>query len=130
MKSRAELKLYYLANPNAGEHILSYLVELLDNDKEDVMMMLEFYYEELEETKNEIDEGISSEDYEKIFKAAHKLKGSLGNVGLFEEQEMMTKIETYSKEESNLEEIKTLYDSYLKIAEVNEALIQEAKTKL
>lgn len=130
MKSRAELKLYYLANPKAGEHILSYLVELLDNDKEDVMMMLEFYYEELEETKNEIVEGISSEDYEKIFKAAHKLKGSLGNVGLFEEQEIMTKIETYSKEESNLEVIKTLYDSYIKIAEVNEALIQEAKTKL
>lgn len=130
MKSRAELKLYYLANPKAGEHILSYLVELLDNDKEDVMMMLKFYYEELEETKNEIVEGISSEDYEKIFKAAHKLKGSLGNVGLFEEQEIMTKIETYSKEESNLEVIKTLYDSYIKIAEVNEALIQEAKTKL
>lgn len=130
MKSRAELKLYYLANPNAGEHILSYLVELLDNDKEDVMMMLEFYYEELEETKNEIVEGISNEEYEKIFKAAHKLKGSLGNVGLFEEQEIMTKIETYSKEESNLELINTLYDSYLKIAEVNEALIQEAKTKL
>jgi len=128
VKSREELKEYYLSNPEAGEHILSYLQELLGGDKEDISLMLEFYYEELEDTKEQISAAIANSDYTEIFKGAHKLKGSLGNVGLFEEQNLMIEIEALSKdEEDNLAKIKSLYDAYLEIAEKNERLIQEAK---
>jgi len=130
VKSREELKKHYQSNPDAGEHILSYLLELLGGDKDDVSMMLEFYYEELEETRAQISNGINSSDFHSIFKGAHKLKGSLGNVGLFQEQDLMKNIEALANEEGNLDEIKTLHESYLAIAEKNEILIQEAKEKI
>jgi len=130
VKSREQLKSYYLENPEAGEHILSYLLELLGGDKDDAKMMLQFYYDELEETKDMIAQGISEKNHEAIFKGAHKLKGSLGNIGLFKEQEEMVKIEALAKEEGSILEIGEHYSSYLGIAIKNEALIQEAKLSL
>lgn len=130
MKSREELKAHYQSNPEAGEHILSYLLELLGGDKDDVSLMLDFYYEELEETREQISNAISSNDFPEIFKGSHKLKGSLGNVGLFKEQDLMIEIEALSKDENNIEKIKEHYEAYLEIAEKNELLIQEAKQKI
>lgn len=110
--------------------MLSYLVELLGGDKEDIFMMLDFYYDELDETKALISDGINANDYAPIFKGAHKLKGSLSNVGLFKELELMEKIEAYAKAEENLEQIKELYETYLTLAAENEVHIQEAKEKI
>lgn len=130
MKSREELRNYYQNNPDAGEHILSYLVELLGGDKEDIFLMLDFYYNELEDTKESISKAINEKDYPLIFKGAHKLKGSLFNVGLFKELALVEKIEAHARAEENLEQIKVFYKRYLTLAAENEVHIQEAKKKI
>jgi len=88
---------------------MSYIVNLqliadeLDFDLEDVQMLFELFLKKTKSLIAELDEGIETEDFDKIFRVAHAIKGSAGNLMLDKIADVAEEIEASAKKEKQID---------------------------
>ena len=79
---------------------LDYLKELVGDDPELINKLLESFANTLNSSVKEINNGLENKDFERIYRAAHTLKGAAGSMGFKEIADISVKIEEYAKGEN------------------------------
>ena len=75
----------------------------LDFELEDVQMLLEVFLEGAKESLALLRSAIDENNLEEIYKSAHAIKGSAGNLTLNEIADLAKEIETSAKEEKEID---------------------------
>jgi HPt (histidine-containing phosphotransfer) domain-containing protein len=84
---------------------LSYLMQLMDNNTEIVLEVLAIFKNEVPKDMANLEKYLQQEDWEMLGKTAHKLKSSVGNLGLNELRDLFLFIEQNGKEFTNLDKL-------------------------
>jgi HPt (histidine-containing phosphotransfer) domain-containing protein len=84
---------------------LSYLMQLMDNNTEIVLEVLAIFKSEVPKDMLNLQNHLQHEEWEMLGKTAHKLKSSVGNLGLNELRDLFLYIEQNGKEGTNLDKI-------------------------
>jgi HPt (histidine-containing phosphotransfer) domain-containing protein len=86
---------------------LSFLREMSDDDSF-IKEFVGLFLQNMPISVADLEEGLKEKDYEKIRMAAHKMKPSLNYVGLKNTYEVVAKIEKFSKEKTNLDDLPSM----------------------
>jgi HPt (histidine-containing phosphotransfer) domain-containing protein len=84
---------------------LSYLMQLMDNSVEIVLEVLAIFKSEVPKDIQKLENHLKHEEWEMLSKTAHKLKSSVGNLGLNELRDLFLFIEQNGKDKTNLDKI-------------------------
>jgi HPt (histidine-containing phosphotransfer) domain-containing protein len=84
---------------------LSYLMQLMDNSAEIVLEVLAIFKSEVPKDIQKLENHLKHEEWEMLSKTAHKLKSSVGNLGLNELRDLFLFIEQNGKDKTNLDKI-------------------------
>jgi len=114
-----------MAENNARETVtdLAYLKDISDGNVEFMDEMVNLFIDQSSGHIESLQEGISSQNYQTIAAAAHKMKPVLGYVGISAERSKIRDIETEAKQNADLSHIQQLLDELqLVITQANEEL--------
>ena len=84
---------------------LSYLMQLMDNNTEIVLEVLAIFKVEVPKDMINLQKNLQEKEWNKVGNTAHKLKSSVGNLGLNELRDLFLYIEQNGKEGTNLDKI-------------------------
>jgi HPt (histidine-containing phosphotransfer) domain-containing protein len=84
---------------------LSYLLQLMDNNTEIVLEVLAIFKSEVPKDMVHLENHLMNKEWELLGKTAHKLKSSVGNLGMNELRDFFLYIEQNGKEGTNLDQI-------------------------
>ena len=84
---------------------LSYLMQLMDNNAEIVLEVLAIFKSEVPKDIQKLENHLKNEEWEMLSKTAHKLKSSVGNLGLNELRDLFLFIEQNGKDKTNLDKV-------------------------
>jgi HPt (histidine-containing phosphotransfer) domain-containing protein len=84
---------------------LSYLMQLMDNNAEIVLEVLAIFKSEVPKDIQKLENHLKHEEWEMLSKTAHKLKSSVGNLGLNELRDLFLFIEQNGKDKTNLDKV-------------------------
>ncbi len=84
---------------------LSYLMQLMDNNAEIVLEVLAIFKSEVPKDIQKLENHLKHEEWEMLSKTAHKLKSSLGNLGLNELRDLFLFIVQNGKDKTNLDKV-------------------------
>lgn len=84
---------------------LSYLMQLMDNSAEIVLEVLAIFKSEVPKDIQKLENHLKHEEWEMLSKTAHKLKSSVGNLGLNELRDLFLFIEQNGKDKTNLDKV-------------------------
>jgi len=98
---------------------LQYIADSLGFDLEDVEMLMEMFLENANQSLEELNIAIQSDDYAGMKNASHAIKGSSANLMLDDITSIASKIEESAKKESaaNYMELSTILKERLKTLE-------------
>lgn len=106
---------------------LSYLMQLMDNNIEIVLEVLAIFKSEVPKDMHNLEMHLQNKEWEMLGKTAHKLKSSVGNLGLNQLRDIFLYIEQNGKEETNLDKM----PAYVKLAvEGIEKLFQDIEAEI
>lgn len=106
---------------------LSYLMQLMDNNIEIVLEVLAIFKSEVPKDMHNLEMHLHNKEWEMLGKTAHKLKSSVGNLGLNQLRDIFLYIEQNGKEETNLDKM----PAYVKLAvEGIEKLFQDIEAEI
>lgn len=86
---------------------LSYLMQLMDNNIEIVLEVLAIFKSEVPKDMQNLKTHLYHKDWEMLSKTAHKLKSSVGNLGLNQLRDLFLFIEQNGKEGTNLDQMQS-----------------------
>ncbi len=108
---------------------LEFLKEISENNDQFFVEFIQMFLQNTPASITEIENAISTQNWEAIRQAAHKMKPSFNYVGLKELSGISAKIEDLAKKNENMEMIKTNIDQIKKVCEIAYTeLEQEIKT--
>lgn len=84
---------------------LSYLMQLMDNNIEIVLEVLEIFKRQTPEDAKQFKSHFDDQNWQLLSKSAHKLKSSVGNLGMNQLKETFLFIELNGKQETNLDQL-------------------------
>jgi HPt (histidine-containing phosphotransfer) domain-containing protein len=84
---------------------LSYLMQLMDHNAEIVLEVLAIFKIEVPKDMQNLENHLHHKEWVMLGKTAHKLKSSVGNLGLNELRDLFLYIEQNGKEATNLDKI-------------------------
>jgi len=84
---------------------LSYLMQLMDNNAEIVLEVLAIFKSEVPKDIQNLNQHLANKEWDMLGKTAHKLKSSVGNLGLIQLRDLFLFIEQNGKEFSNLDKL-------------------------
>jgi HPt (histidine-containing phosphotransfer) domain-containing protein len=84
---------------------LSYLMQLMDNNAEIVLEVLAIFKAEVPKDMANLELHLKNEEWEMLGKTAHKLKSSVGNLGLNQLRDLFLFLEQNGKETTNLDKL-------------------------
>lgn len=84
---------------------LSYLMQLMDNNTEIVLEVLAIFKSEVPKDMLNLEKYLEQNEWEMLGKTAHKLKSSVGNLGLNQLRDLFLFIEQNGKEATNLDKM-------------------------
>lgn len=84
---------------------LSYLMQLMDNNSEIVLEVLAIFKSEVPKDMHNLNTHLNNKEWEMLGKTAHKLKSSVGNLGLNQLKDLFLFIEQNGKESTNIEQL-------------------------
>ena len=84
---------------------LSYLMQLMDNNAEIVLEVLAIFKAEVPKDMANLELHLKNKEWEMLGKTAHKLKSSVGNLGLNQLRDLFFFLEQNGKESTNLEKL-------------------------
>lgn len=84
---------------------LSYLMQLMDNNVEIVLEVLAIFKSEVPKDMHNLSLHLQNKEWEMLGKTAHKLKSSVGNLGLTQLRDLFLFIEQSGKEGTNLDKM-------------------------
>jgi HPt (histidine-containing phosphotransfer) domain-containing protein len=84
---------------------LSYLMQLMDNNAEIVLEVLAIFKTEVPKDMANLELHLKNKEWEMLGKTAHKLKSSVGNLGLNQLRDLFFFLEQNGKESTNLEKL-------------------------
>lgn len=84
---------------------LSYLMHLMDNNAEIVLEVLAIFKSEVPKDMLNLELHLQNKDWELLGKTAHKLKSSVGNLGLTQLRDLFLFIEQNGREATNIDKI-------------------------
>ena len=84
---------------------LSYLMHLMDNNAEIVLEVLAIFKSEVPKDMLNLELHLQNKDWELLGKTAHKLKSSVGNLGLTKLRDLFLFIEQNGREATNIDKI-------------------------
>ncbi|HRG57657.1 MAG TPA: Hpt domain-containing protein [Bacteroidia bacterium] len=84
---------------------LSYLMQLMDNNSEIVLEVLSIFKSEVPKDMHNLNTHLNNNEWEMLGKTAHKLKSSVGNLGLNQLKDLFLYIEQNGKESTNIEQL-------------------------
>ena len=84
---------------------LSYLLQLMDNNTEIVLEVLAIFKSEVPKDIEHLENHLLNKEWELLGKTAHKLKSSVGNLGLNELRDLFLFIEQHGKNGTQLEQL-------------------------
>lgn len=84
---------------------LSYLMHLMDNNAEIVLEVLAIFKSEVPKDMLNLELHLQNKDWEFLGKTAHKLKSSVGNLGLTQLRDLFLFIEQNGREATNIDKI-------------------------
>lgn len=87
---------------------LSYLMLLMENDTEIVLEVLEIFKLQTPIDVQNLELHAKNNDWQMLSKSAHKLKSSLGNLGMNQLKDWFLFIEINGKQETNLDRLNEL----------------------
>ena len=87
---------------------LSYLILLMDNDTEIVLEVLEIFKLQTPIDVQNLELHTKNNDWQMLSKSAHKLKSSVGNLGMNQLKDWFLFIEINGKQETNLDRLNEL----------------------
>lgn len=87
---------------------LSYLMLLMDNDTEIVLEVLEIFKLQTPIDVQNLELHTKNNDWQMLSKSAHKLKSSVGNLGMNKLKDWFLFIEINGKQETNLDRLNEL----------------------
>lgn len=87
---------------------LSYLMLLMDNDTEIVLEVLEIFKLQTPIDVQNLELHTKNNDWQMLSKSAHKLKSSVGNLGMNQLKDWFLFIEINGKQETNLDRLNEL----------------------
>lgn len=80
-------------------------MQLMDNNSEIVLEVLAIFKSEVPKDMSNLQKHLAHNDWEMLGKTAHKLKSSVGNLGLNQLRDMFLYIEQNGKEGTNLDKM-------------------------
>lgn len=84
---------------------LSYLLNLMDNNSEIVLEVLEMFKREVPKDMANLEQHLQNKDWEKLGTVAHKLKSSVGNLGLTQVRDWFLFLEQSGKSLTDLNKV-------------------------
>lgn len=93
---------------------LSYLMQLMDNNTDIVLEVLAIFKSEVPKDMLNLITHLENKDWEHLGKTAHKLKSSVGNLGLNQLRDIFLFIEQNGKESTNLDQLPEYVNSAVK----------------
>jgi HPt (histidine-containing phosphotransfer) domain-containing protein len=84
---------------------LSYLRQLMDNNAEIVLEVLAIFKSEVPKDIQHLELNMQQKEWEQLSKTAHKLKSSVGNLGLNQLRDIFLYIEQNGKEKTNIDQL-------------------------
>jgi len=84
---------------------LSYLMHLMDNNAEIVLEVLAIFKSEVPKDMHNLELHLHNKDWQLLGKTAHKLKSSIGNLGLTQLRDLFLFIEQNGREGTNIDKI-------------------------
>ena len=105
---------------------LEFLNSVAKSDKSFYKTMLEIFLKQTPESIDNLTEGLVTKDFDRIKAAAHKMKSSMGFMGMKETEIVCQKVEESSKNKS-ISEIKDLIEEIKANCEI---AFQEVKKEL
>jgi CheY-like chemotaxis protein len=107
----------------------SYLYEVADNDEEFVQEMVQLFLTNVPISTDQIILCVKNRDIENLKKELHKLKSSLGLLGLDEGFKIAVKIEDALNKEIQIDELELQFHSLLNICDIVIKQLTKMKTK-
>ncbi len=101
---------------------LQKIADELEFDLDEVKMLIELFVQVSNKALEELKNGIDTKNFEKIFKSAHKIKGSAANLLLNEISELAKEIEMSGREKNNIDYLLKFNKIELLIKEVDDNL--------
>lgn len=97
---------------------LTFLKEISDNNEQFFREFITMFLNNTPKSIQDMKTSLMSTDWEGLRQAAHKVKPSFNYVGLKELNALSAKIEEYAKQQSNMEEIKSMLNKIESIAAI------------
>ena len=92
-------------NNKENYYDLSFLNQMMSNDKKEVTRMIKIFLETAPEILSKLNQGLSNNDMTDVHQYAHKLKSSIDIFKITELTDVIREIEKNSKENNNLNDI-------------------------
>lgn len=93
---------------------LSYLMQLMDNNAEIVLEVLAIFKSEVPKDMKNLVAHLDNKEWELLGKTAHKLKSSVGNLGLNQLRDLFLFIEQNGKENTNIDQLPSYVSKVIK----------------
>ena len=93
---------------------LSYLMQLMYNSAEIVLEVLAIFKSEVPKDMKSLVTHLENKEWEMLGKTAHKLKSSVGNLGLNQLRDIFLFIEQNGKENTNIEKLPDYVNAAIK----------------
>jgi len=101
---------YLQTNPSSVKVDLSYLEDIAGGSKEFIIEMIDMFLEQTPGYCLEIKQGIIDQEWKKVSDLAHKIKPTLAFMGSHAAKEVMSSIETDSRNMINLDTLGSRFD--------------------
>lgn len=101
---------YLQTNPSSVKVDLSYLEDIAGGSNEFIIEMIDMFLQQTPGYCLEIKQGIIDQDWKKVSDLAHKIKPTLAFMGAHAAKEVMSSVETDSRNMTNLDTLGTRFD--------------------
>lgn len=98
-------------NPSSVKVDLSYLEDIAGGSKEFIVEMIDMFLEQTPGYCLDIKQGILDQDWKKVSDLAHKIKPTLAFMGSHAAKEVMSSVETDSRNKVNLDTLGSRFDN-------------------
>lgn len=93
---------------------LDKIEEMADGDQDFIVSVVSVFLEEVPQDLALLEEALGRQDYEQVYKLAHKIKPNVDLLGMEQTRAVALQIETLGKNEANMSEIRGIFPTLKK----------------
>lgn len=109
---------------------LPHLNKVMNGNKKAVVEMIDIFLKQLPDTTKKIEDLLQKKDWKKVHFEAHKLKSTIGIIGLEELHKLILNINEYTRERKNLHLVVPLFRDFEKQATIDIERIKTERKRL